>query len=157
MVTVHGAGATGTPVHKSALKAAAQQDAGLAGIDYSSPLPPPAPVLDQHPVRGPALLNQNASQPVVCQELPLPSLQDLPSLSEVHRTYVPTVTWVPKGARPEFTRVFTSQCNRVAFNPDNISAWILQLMFAKSILPAVKHRPDSNQAKTVKEMLARWR
>ena len=143
-----GAGATGTPVRQAALRAAAQQAAGLAGRDYSYPLPPPAPVLDQHP---------DASQPEVYQELPLPSLQDLPSLSEVHRTYVPTVTWVPKGARPEFTRVFTSQGNRVAFNPDNISAWILQHMFAKSILPAVKHRPDSNQAKTVKERLARWR
>ena len=152
------AGASGTPVRQAALLAAAQQAAGLAGRDYPPPLlPSHAPGLVQNPVTGPALPCQDTSQPVVSQELPLPSPQELPSLTEVHRTYVPTVTWVPKGARPEFTRVFTSQCNRVAYNPDNISAWILQLMFAKSILPAVKHRPDTNQAKTVKERLERWR
>ena len=126
---------------------------GLAPVTTPSPVPTvPVPLVPGH-----APQSQDSSQTIVSQELPLPPLQDLPSLEEVHRTFVPTVTWVPKAARAEFTRVFTSQCNRVAFNPEKISAWVLQLMFAKCILPAVKHRPDSNQSKAVKERLARWR
>ena len=70
---------------------------------------------------------------------------------------MPTVTWVPKPARADFARVFASQCDRVVYNSDNISAWILQLMFAKCILPAVKSRPDIPQARAVRDRLARWR
>ena len=84
-------------------------------------------------------------------------MDSLPSLETVHETFVPTVTWVPKPARAAFARVFASQSNRVVFNPDNISAWILQLMFAKCILPAVKSRPDITQARAVRDRLARWR
>lgn len=39
----------------------------------------------------------------------------------------------------------------------NIYVWVLQLMFAKSILPGVEQRPDTTQTRAVKEGLARWR
>ena len=39
----------------------------------------------------------------------------------------------------------------------NIYVWVLQLMFAKSILPGVEQRPDTTQIRAVKEGLARWR
>ena len=143
-----------TPVRQAALQAAAREAAGLANRGFLVPgnnpgPPPPAPVPGQPPVQP----SQDQPQPQ-SQDLPLPPLQDLPSLEDVHRIFIPTITWVPKAARAEFTRVFTSQCNRVTANPDNVSAWVLQLMFAKCILPAVKHRPDTNQSKAVKERLS---
>ena len=124
--------------------------------------PPPTTPPAQQPSQGAAQSSQdnvhpsqNTSQP--SQDWFPPSLNDIPSLEEVHRTFVTTCTWVPKAARGDFTRVFTSQCNRVAWNPDNTSVWILQLMFAKCILPAVKNRPDANNASAVRDRLSRWR
>ena len=90
------------------------------------------------------------------EEVPIPNLEDLPSIETIHKTYIPTFTWIPKAARADFSRVFSELCNRVASNPDNISSWILQLMFIRSILPAVKGRHDTVQSKVVKERLSRW-
>ena len=53
------------------------------------------------------------------QEHPIP--ENLPSIDVVHTTYIPTITWVPKAARPEFSRVLASVCNRVTFNHENSS------------------------------------
>jgi hypothetical protein len=44
------------------------------------------------------------------QELPLPPLHELPSLEDIHRTHIKTITWVPKAARAEFTRVIVWLC-----------------------------------------------
>ena len=129
-----------------ALQAASRQSAGFA-VTHPVPLlsPPPPSQNTQNP---PTLLSQDQ---------PLPSLHDLPALEEIQRTRIPTATWVPKAAQAEFSQVFASQVNKVAFNVDSISAWTLQLMFARCILPAAKHRPDTTQGKAVKDRLARWR
>jgi len=44
------------------------------------------------------------------QEQPLPPVDSLPSLENVHSTFIPTIQWVPKMARVEFSRVFASLC-----------------------------------------------
>ena len=91
------------------------------------------------------------------QDQPLPPVDDLPTLETVHSPSVPTIQWVPKPARAEFSRVFASLCNKVAYNPDSIAGWILLSMFAKAILPAAPLRPDTTQARAVRDRLARWR
>ena len=60
-------------------------------------------------------------------------------------------------ARVEFSRVFASLCNRVAYNPENAAGWTLRSMFAEVILPAAPLRPDTTQARAVRDRLARWR
>ena len=155
LVQLGGAGAT---PRRDALQAAAQQGAGFAD---RHPVPhhlPPSPQAEVHPNASPSQnLHPPAADPPSQPTQDLPPVDSLPTLETVHGTFVPTVTWVPKPARAEFARVFASQCNRVVYNPDNISAWILQLMFAKCILPAVKSRPDITQARAVRDRLARWR
>ena len=143
-------GGAGVTPRRAALQGAAQQG---AGFEDRHPVPhhlPPTPRAEAHP---PAAAADPPSQPT--QDLP--PVDSLPTLETVHGTFVPTVTWVPKPARAEFERVFASQFNRVVYNPDKISAWILQMMFAKCILPAVKSRPDITQARAVRDRLARWR
>ena len=114
------------------------------------PPPPPLPAQVQHAGQAPA--DQGATQ-----DQPIPHHEHLPSLEAVCGTHIPTITWVPKGARPEFSRVFASTCNRVVHAPENISAWVLLLMFSKCVLPATKNRPDTTQARAVKDRLSRWR
>ena len=84
----------------------------------------------------------NSSQPSqssqVSQGDVIPQQEDLPSLEIVHRMHVPTFTWIPKAARAEFSRVYSTQCSRVSANPENIVVWILLLMFIKCILPAAE-------------------
>ena len=81
------------------------------------------------------------------QDQPLPPVDSLPSIETVHTTFIPTQQWVAKAI----------ECNRVAYNPDNIAGWTLYSMFAKAILPAAPLRPDTSQAKAVRDRLARWR
>ena len=119
----------------------------------------PNQVEELTPRRGDVL--DNSSQPSqssqVSQGDVIPQQEDLPSLEIVHRTHVPTFTWIPKAARAEFSRVYSTQCSRVSANPENIVVWTLLLMFIKCILPAAKGRPDTIQSKVVKDRLARWK
>ena len=70
------------------------------------------------------------------QDQPLPPMDDLPTLDTVHSIFIPTMQWVLKPARAEFSRVFASLCNKVAYNPDSIAGWILLSMFA--LQPIIK-------------------
>ena len=91
------------------------------------------------------------------QDQPLPLVNSLPSSETVHSTFIPTIQWVPKSARAEFRRVLASLFNKIAYNPANVAGWILLAMFAKVILPAAPLRPDTSQARAVRDRLNRWR
>ena len=78
----------------------------------------------------------------------------------MHTVLIPTITWVPKAARADFSRTFAELCHKVAANPESTSVWILLLMFVKVTLtaPTGKNKPDlNNQTKTIKNKLSRWR
>lgn len=78
----------------------------------------------------------------------------------MHRTHIPTIIHVPKGAKAAWARVFTSTCNKVVYNPGNFANYILLSMVAIVILPAGKSPPnpgDSSQATNIKERIQRWR
>ena len=93
------------------------------------------------------------------QYLPV-QLSNLPPYHEVHRTHIPTITHVPKGAITAWTALLTSVANRVSYNPSSIANHILLNMLARAILPAGKSPPhpgDSSQATKVKERIKRWK
>jgi hypothetical protein len=93
------------------------------------------------------------------QDIPV-NLDDLPPYHVVHRQYIPTITHIPKAARSDWTRLYTSVCYRVANNPANLANHILYSMLARVILPAGKappHPGDTTQAHKIKERIRRWR
>ena len=93
------------------------------------------------------------------QEL-LVNIYDLPPYHIVHRTHIPTITHIPKGARVDWTRLLTNVCSRVASNPSNLANHILLSMLARVILPAGKtppHPGNTTQAAKIKERIRRWK
>jgi hypothetical protein len=78
----------------------------------------------------------------------------------VHRTHIPTIAHIPKGAKAAWSRLLASVSNTLAANPGNIANHILLSMVARVILPAGKSPPhpgDSSQATKIKERIRRWR
>ena len=93
------------------------------------------------------------------QDIPV-NLDDLPPYHVVHRQFIPTITHIPKAARSDWTRLYTSVCWKVANNPANLANHILYSMLARVILPAGKappHPGDTTQASKIKERIRRWR
>ena len=121
----------------------------LVGSPASSAtdLPPSIPVVGQGLGRPQDSQQQSVpsqqstpppSQP--SQNLPV-NLDDLPPYHVVHRQFIPTITHIPKAARSDWTRLYTSVCWRVANNPANLANHILYSMLARVILPAGKAPP----------------
>ena len=89
---------------------------------------------------------------------PIP--EGFPSLETAHTTSIPTHKFPPKAARAEFSRQMTAVWERLARNPNNDSAWILEYIFSRVILPAGQgpRQGDAySQARVVKERLRRWK
>ena len=84
----------------------------------------------------------------------------MPPYHIAHRTHIPTITHIPKGAKAAWTKLFTSVCNRVASDPGNIANHILLSIVARVILPAGKSPPhpgDTSQASKIKDRIKRWK
>ena len=56
----------------------------------------------------------------------------LPSLDEIHTTFIPTHKWPPKAARAEFTRECSDLWGKLAQQPENTQLWKKLLMFPRS-------------------------
>ena len=146
-------------------------------LDLTPPLADQDPVPPEHRqggddgvqhVAGPQFQQQQAAA-VPIQNTPPPSqpsqdvpvdLEDLPPYHVVHRQHIPTITHIPKAARSDWTRLYTSVCYRVANNPANLANHILYSMLARVILPAGKSPPhpgDTTQANKIKDRIRRWR
>ena len=91
---------------------------------------------------------------------PLPEGNLLPSLEELHSTYVPTVKWCPKAARGDLARELSSLWLRMSENPQEVRLWALEAMFPRCILPAGRGPRAGDvysQARIVRDRLRRWR
>ena len=94
------------------------------------------------------------------QEVTVPPRHELPTLEEVHTSEIQTLTWIPKSARGDYSRVTAELYNKVVNNRQKISAWSPFLMFPKCVLYTMpeKNKKDSKTlTKLIKERLARWR
>ena len=85
----------------------------------------------------------------------------LPTLEETHTTAIPTITYVPKAARGEWTRLLVDELASLVDNPTSTTQWTRFLILARAILPArgcVKtHGNVQSQAALVKGRIRRWR
>ena len=127
---------------------------------------PPPVILEEAPEHSFALPNPSGGQSephtqgdLAAKDFPV-YLHFLPPFHVVHRTHIPTITHIPKGARADWTRLFTSVVSKVASNPDNLANHILLSMVARVILPASQAPPQPtgpSQAAKVKERIRRWR
>ena len=68
---------------------------------------PDIDVINQQIVPLTVIMEQNNQDLLQLQtpasQVPMPSLEDLPSIETIHRTYIPTFTWIPKAARADFS------------------------------------------------------
>ena len=127
---------------------------------------PPPVILEEAPEHSFALPNPSGGQSephtqgdLAAKDFPV-YLHFLPPFHVVHRTHIPTITHIPKGARADWTRLFTSVVSKVASNPDNLANHILLSMVARVIRPASQAPPQPtgpSQAAKVKERIRRWR
>ena len=103
--------------------------------------------------------SQDGTQPFTQPPHVLTDL-DLPSLSEAHSTYIPTLKYVPKSARGEFARELARLWFDLAQEMSNERLWLLQFIMARCILPACRGprvADPCSQGRIVKERLRRWR
>ena len=102
----------------------------------------------------------DGSQDQVVQPLPLAAAFDLPTMEELHSTYIPTQKHVPKAARGDFARELSSLWHNLASDMADERLWQLESMFARCMLPACKGKRIADaysQSRIVKERLRRWR
>ena len=86
---------------------------------------------------------------------------DLPRLEEVFSTYVPTIIYVPKAARNDWSRLLSDELASTSTNISSVQQWVKLMMLTKSILPASNvlnnQREGKSQAEVVKDRIKRWR
>ena len=143
------------PPHPTSLSSQSNSPPPSHSQDHGYAQPHPIPTQSQH---APPTQPLQGTQEEAEQPLPLPD--ELPSLQEAHRTFIPTLTHVPKAARGDWSRTYTDLCNRVSRTPEAHSLWLLLSIFPRVILPASRgpRQADArSQAKAVRERLHRWR
>jgi hypothetical protein len=89
-----------------------------------------------------------------------PDPQELPTLQEVHRTHIPTLIWIPKAARGDFSKELSDLYIRIHASPHSTTLWTLLMMFPRAILPAIRgpnHADTLSLGRKVKARLARWK
>ena len=59
------------------------------------------------------------------QPLPLPAVEDLPGLEDAHSTYIPTLKYVPKSARGEFSRELARLWQDLGSDMSHTRLWVL--------------------------------
>ena len=101
-----------------------------------------------------------SSQSSQSQSQNFPAIQDLPSISVAHTTYIPTHKYPPKATRAEFSRQQTVIWERLAASPAEEELWALDYIFTRVILPADRGPRQSDaysQGRLVRERLSRWK
>ena len=61
---------------------------------------------------------------------------DLPRLEEVFSTYVPTIIYVPKAARKDWSRLQSDELASTTTNISSVQQWVKLMMLTKGSLPA---------------------
>ena len=86
---------------------------------------------------------------------------ELPTPQEVHVTQIPTVTYVPKAARGEWSRLLIDELSSTINNPSVSTQWTKLLMLPRAILASKGGSKAASDARSsaamVKDRIKKWR
>ena len=171
---------SGNPVDASDVPPTATPDIEISGTEVHSPTPhesvvptisDPIPsndiTSDTPAIAIPSDTQQSSSQPGEDHLYArLPPVDDsvipdgLPHLGEIMRTRVSTMTYIPKGARNEVSKLFAQLLFNVAEQPDVHPRWVLLMLAPKCILAALPRsgrRHHKDLEKKVRERIVLWK